>query len=153
MRRAFVVLCAALPLVGAVPLDAKDWKRQALSSAASYIDRANDEWTRAIVSDDADILSAPYAADGLFIGPDGSAVRGKAAVRAMYAKRPSGAKVVKASITSDGRVAHDPDYVYEWGTARITVKRGKAVRSSSGRYLTVWHRSGRRWAITRNIAF
>ena len=151
MNRAFL-LTAALPLlVAAAP--ARDWKPHALASAAPFIDRANDEWTRAIVTGDADVLSAPYAADGVFVGPDGSTVRGKDAVRAMYAKRRSDVRVRKAKIHSEGRVAPDPDDVYEWGSATMTVQRAGATRSASGRYLTVWHRDGKRWLITRNIAF
>jgi len=139
-------------LLAAAPAT-RDWKSQALKSAAPDIDRANDEWTRAILTGDADVLSAPYASNGIFIGPDGTAVHGKSAVRAMYARRPAGVKVLKASISSDGRAAHDPNDVYEWGTARMTIRRGKVVRTSSGRYLTVWHRQGKHWVITRNIAF
>lgn len=131
----------------------KDWKNDALASAAPFIDRANDEWTKAIVAGDADVMSAPYEANGVFIAPDGTAIRGKAAVRSMYAKRPKGVKVIKATIKSDGRAAHDANDVYEWGTAQMTIKRGNIVRHSSGRYLTVWHRNGNRWLITRNIAF
>jgi hypothetical protein len=62
-------------------------------------------------------------------------------------------QVLKAAIHSDGRAAHDPDDVYEWGTASMTVRRGDVVKSASGRYLTLWHRSNGRWVITRNIAF
>ena len=143
---------AAAPLfVAAAP--AKDWKHQALASAAPFIERANDEWTRAIVTGDAGVLSAPYAADGVFVGPDGSTVHGKSAVRAMYAKRRADVQVLNAKLHSDGRVAADPDDVYEWGSATMTVKRGGATKSASGRYLTVWHRDGKRWLITRNIAF
>jgi ketosteroid isomerase-like protein len=152
VNRAALLLCAAIPFVTAAA-PAKDWKAQALKSAATDIDRANTEWTKAIVTGDADVLSAPYATNGVFIGPDGKAVTGKAAVRAMYAKRPTGVKVVKATIKSDGRVAHNPNDVYEWGTAQMTIKRGKNIRQASGRYLTVWHRDGKHWVITRNIAF
>ena len=151
MNRAFL-LTAVLPLlIAAVP--ARDWKHHALISAAPFIDRANDEWTRAIVAGDADVLSAPYAADGVFVGPDGSTVRGKDAVRAMYAKRRADVQVMNAKLHSDGRVAADADDVYEWGSATMAVKRGGATKSASGRYLTVWHRDGKRWLITRNIAF
>jgi len=145
-----VMLIAAAPLLAAA---APSWQQQALSSAAPSIDKANDEWTRAIVSGDADVLAAPYDEHGIFVGPDGSISTGKAAVRSMYASRPAAVKVLKASIKSDGRVAHDADDVYEWGTARMTVKRGDKVKDASGRYLTVWHRQGDRWLITRNIAF
>ena len=101
----------------------------------------------------ADALAAPYDADGVFVGPDGSTVRGKPAVRAMYAKRRTDVHVRKAVIKSEGRVAPDADDVYEWGMATMTVKRGTAAQQASGRYLTVWHRKGGNWVITRNIAF
>ena len=148
MRKMF--LLAAAPLVVAA---APSWQRQALASAAPFIDKANDDWTRAIVTRDADVLAAPYDVNGIFIGPDGSVSIGKAAVRSMYANRPASVRVLKASIKSDGRAAHDADDVYEWGTAVMTVQRGSEVKTASGRYLTVWHRSGSRWVITRNIAF
>ena len=154
MNRAALVLCLAAPIVvAAAPAKPASWKQRALAAAAPSIDRANDEWTRAIVSGNADVLSAPYATHGIFIGADGTVTKGKAAVRAMYKKRPAGVKVVKASIHSDGSAAADANDVYEWGTARLTLKHGKAVRQTSGRYLTVWHREGKRWLITRNIAF
>ena len=62
-------------------------------------------------------------------------------------------KVLKASIKSDGRAAADADDVYEWGTAQMTVERDGKTKQASGRYLTVWHRSGKQWVITHNIAF
>ena len=151
MKRA-ILLIAALPFLAAAA-PAKDWKHQALASAAPFIDRANDEWTRAIVTGDADVLSAPCATDGVFIGPDGSTVRGKDAVRAMYAKRRGDVQVLNAKLHSDGRVAADPNDVYEWGSATMIVKRAGTTRSATGRYLTVWHRDGKRWLITRNIVF
>jgi ketosteroid isomerase-like protein len=149
VRLKLFIASAALLLVGAAP----GWQAKTLASAAPFIDKANDEWTRAIVTGNADLLTAPYDEKGIFIGPDGSVSIGKAAVRAMYASRPAAAKVLKASIRSDGRAAHDPDDVYEWGTASMTVKRGETVKQASGRYLTVWHREGGSWLITRNIAF
>jgi ketosteroid isomerase-like protein len=149
VKRAILLLAAAPLLAAAAPA----WKNQALAAAAPFIDKANDEWTRAIVSGDADVLSAPYAADGIFIGPDGSEIRGKQAVREMYSRPRAGAKVLKASINSKGRVAADPDDVFEWGSAVMSVQLGGTVREASGRYLTVWHRSGKQWVITHNIAF
>jgi ketosteroid isomerase-like protein len=153
MTRAAYFLIAAMALLVAAGAGAADWQQAALAAAAPYIDRANDDWTRAILKGDAAVLSAPYDENGIFIRSDGTAVRGKNAVRDMYAKRRAGVTVLKASIKSDGRAAHDPADVYEWGTASTTIRRGKAVTQSSGRYLTVWHREGNRWLITRNIAF
>jgi len=145
-----LILFAVAPLLMAA---AAAWQRQALSAAAPFIDKANDEWTRAIVSGDADVMAAPYATGGIFVGPDGSEVRGRDAVRSMYAKPRGAMKVLKASIHSDGRVAADPDDVYEWGQASMTIERDGKRRQASGRYLTVWHRDGKEWRISHNIAF
>src|SRR6478735_1360541 len=109
--RKLLVLAAVPLLIAAAPA----WQREALASAAPFIDKANQEWMHAIVVGDAEVMAAPYDPDGIFIGPDGSEIRGRGAVRAMYA-RPRAGKVLKASIRSDGRAAGDPDNVYEWGT-------------------------------------
>jgi ketosteroid isomerase-like protein len=129
------------------------WQQRALSSSSSFIDKANKEWTSAIVSGDPKALSAPYSANAVFIAPDGTASHGKTGIRTMYSRRPSGTKVIRATIRSDGRAAVDPDDVYEWGRAQMTVRRNGRQSSIVGRYLTVWHRSGKQWLITRNIAF
>lgn len=148
MKHSILVLAAPL-LIAAAPA----WQQQALSSAARFIDKANSEWERAIVTGDSSALSAPYAKDGVFITPDGTAIHGKAGVKTMYARRPSGVKVLHASIHSDGRAAADPDDVYEWGSAQMTVVRKGKQRMVVGRFLTVWHRIGKQWLITHNIAF
>ena len=149
MKHKFFFLAAVPLLIAAAPA----WQQQALSSAASFIDKANKDWERAIVTGNAAVLSAPYATNGVFIAPDGTAIHGKAGVKTMYGRRPSGVKVLRASIHSDGRIAADPNDVYEWGSAQMTmVSKGKQ-RMVVGRYLTVWHRSGKQWLITHNIAF
>jgi len=58
-----------------------------IDEAAPFIAKANKEWEAAIQTGDADALSRPYHEDGVFVGPDGNAVRGRAAIRAMYAGR------------------------------------------------------------------
>jgi uncharacterized protein (TIGR02246 family) len=146
--RKLLILTAALLLIAAAPA----WQRETLAAAAPFIDKANEEWTRAIVKGDAAMMAAPYDANAVFIAPDGSEIRGRDAVQAMYAK-PRAAKVLNASIKSDGRAAADPDDVYEWGSATMSVERDGKTTKASGRYLTVWHRSARQWVITHNIAF
>jgi len=150
VKRVVSILIASVPLLAAA---APSWQSQALASAAPFIDKANSDWSRAIVTGNAAMLSAPYAADAVFIGPDGTAIHSKAGVRTMYGRRPAKVQVLNASIKSDGRAAAYPNDVYEWGTARLTVKRGKTIVERSARYLTVWHRTGKSWLITRNIAF
>ena len=145
-----LLLIVAVPLIVAA---APPWKQKALSSAAPIIEKANSEWARAIVNGDSKALSAPYSANAVFIAPDGTAIHGKTGIRTMYARRPAGTKVLDATIRSDGRAAVDPDDVYEWGSAQMTVKRDGKKSYVVGRYFTVWHRSGKEWLITRNIAF
>jgi uncharacterized protein (TIGR02246 family) len=119
-------------------------------------DRANKEWETAIRTGDADALSRPYRDDAVFILPDASAVRGRAAIRAMYAARPAGqTRIVGATIQSDGRVAAGPDDIYEWGSGWLFIESADGTRSKrGGRYLTVWHRQpDGTWMIIRNLAF
>lgn len=126
--------------------------QEALASAAPFIDRANADWVKAIVAGNADVMSAPYDVTGIMVAPDGSVYRGRSAVRRLYLSRKPGVKVLHASIHSDGRNAHGPSDVYEWGTASMTIRAGSVTRNQTGRYLTVWHRKGSAWVITRNLA-
>jgi ketosteroid isomerase-like protein len=125
-----------------------------VAAASADIDRANAGWVTAVRRGDADTLSAPYAEDGVFIAPDGSAVRGRTAVRAFYAAHPTPApRIVDSGLTSDGRVAAGPDDVYEWGRAWVLEKAADGTQSrKGGRYLTVWHHYPNHWRIVRCVA-
>ena len=149
MKRNMLLLAATPLLVAAAPT----WQQKAIASAAPFIDKANSEWETAMVRGKADVMSAPYAKDAVFIMPDGTAIHGRSGVKTMYSRRPPGVKVLHASIKTDGRVAPDPDDVYEWGSAQMTLQVKGKSRYVVGRYLTVWHRTGKEWLITRNIAF
>lgn len=127
----------------------------AIDAASPFIAKANKEWETAIQTGDADALSRPYHEDGVFVGPDGNAVRGRAAIRAMYAGRAaSKTRIVGATIQSEGRVAAGPDEVYEWGSGWLFTQAADGTRAKrGGRYLTVWHRQlDGTWVITRNLA-
>ena len=149
MKRNILILAALPWLVGSAP----SWQQKAIASAAPFIDKANSEWETAIVRGKADVMSAPYSKNAVFIMPDGTAIHGRAGVKTMYSRRPAGVKVLRASIKTDGRVASDPDDVYEWGSAQMTLQSKGKTRYVVGRYLAVWHRAGKQWLITRNIAF
>jgi uncharacterized protein (TIGR02246 family) len=129
-------------------------------AASAFIDRANKEWETAIQTGDADALSRPYRDDGIFIGPDGTSVRGRAAIHEMYAARAAAIatakkRIVAATIQSDGRTAAGADDVYEWGSGWVSIESVDGTRSKAGgRYLTVWHRQpDGTWVIIRNLAF
>ena len=148
-----IVVCAAAAS-GAAELTAPPGVNS-IDEASPFIAKANKEWEAAIQTGDADALSRPYREDGVFVGPDGNAVRGRAAIRAMYTGRAaSKARVVAATIQSEGRVAAGPDEVYEWGTGWMFIQSADGTRAKrGGRYLTVWHRQpDGAWVITRNLA-
>lgn len=148
-----IVVCAAAASDAAEPAAPHDVN--AIDEASPFIAKANKEWEAAIQTGDADALSRPYHEDGVFVGPDGNAVRGRAAIRAMYAGRAaSKARIVAATIQSEGRVAAGPDEVYEWGSGWTVVQSADGTRAKrGGRYLTVWHRQpDGSWLITRNLA-
>jgi ketosteroid isomerase-like protein len=113
------ILAAAPLLVAAAP----SWQQRTLAEAAPFIDKANSDWERAIVTGDEKLLSAAYAKNAVFVAPDGTAIHGRAGVRTMYGRRPSGTKVLSANIRSDGRIAVDPYDVYEWGSAQMRIQR------------------------------
>jgi ketosteroid isomerase-like protein len=127
-----------------------------VATASPFIERANKDWEVAIQTGDADMLSRPYREDAVFIGPDATPVRGRAAIRAMYAARAAAKRrIVAAAIQSEGRIAAGLDDVYEWGSGWIFIQSADGTRSKvGGRYLTVWHHQPEGiWVITRNLAF
>ena len=150
---ALIIVCVAAASGAAEPTEPRDVN--AIDAASPFIVKANKEWEAAIQAGDADALSRPYHEDGVFVGPDGNAVRGRAAIRAMYAGRAaSKTRIVAATIRSEGRVAAGSDEVYEWGSGWMSVQSADGTRTKrGGRYLTVWHRQpDGTWVITRNLA-
>lgn len=148
-----ILLCTATA-AGAAEVTAPQ-DANAIDAASPFIAKANKEWEAAIQTGDADALSRPYHEDGVFVAPDGNAVRGRAAIRAMYVGRAaSKARIVAATIQSEGRVAAGPDEVYEWGSGWMFVQAADGTRSKrGGRYLTIWQRQpDGTWLITRNLA-
>lgn len=127
------------------------------TAADPQIDEANAAWLAAMQRADTATLAAPYADDGLFVTTQGEVIRGREAVRQLYATRlGSLTRIVSGDIVSDGRVQVRDDLVYEWGHASLMVLKKDGVRSTGGGpYLTVWRRSGsdHQWRIVRNIVF
>jgi uncharacterized protein (TIGR02246 family) len=125
-----------------------------VAGAMPAIERANREWSRAMKSGDADAIAAPYAMDAVFVTADGSAIRGREAIRDLYRARLAGkAPIVSAVIERRGTAAGDRDLVYEWGMGSVTTQAvSGTLEMRVGPYLTVWKRqeSGR-WEITRNV--
>jgi uncharacterized protein (TIGR02246 family) len=124
--------------------------------AVRAIERANAEWLPAIKAGDAARIAAPYADDGVFVLPDGTSIKGRQAVEAMYARRSTGrAQIVDGGITGCGRLASAPGQVLEWGYGRATTRAADgSTKTSGGPYVTWWRKgTDGAWRIERNLAF
>lgn len=128
-----------------------------LASARPEIEAANDAWLAGLRRRDATAIAAAYADSGLFVGPDGTVTRGRAAVERMYAARFLRLReITGGGLEQDGMTAVSDDRVYEWGHGWLEMApatAGAPPARSGGAYLTVWQREGDgHWRIVRNLA-
>jgi len=147
-------IAAAAPKAAAPKTSAEG--RAALVSAWPAIKAANEDWFPAAQAGDAERLAEPYGETAVFIGPDGAAHVGHAAILALYkARAATRRKLSTGAIVHDGMAYGGAGLVFEWGHGELTSldEAGKPVRSG-GPYLTAWRRDADgRWKIVRNIAF
>ena len=130
---------------------------EVLASAKNDIDAANAAWLPGLRNRDAAAITAAYADDAIFIAPDGTVTRGRAAITAMYAARfPKLREILGGDVVQDGTAVISASLIYEWGHAWLEVapeRAGDKPVRGGGAYLTVWQRSaGGHWNITRNLA-
>jgi ketosteroid isomerase-like protein len=165
-RHLLALASLALPSVAAGPLAAQAGPTPertsfdtaaVLASARPDIEAANAAWIPGLRRRDAASIVAAYADSGIFVSPDGTVVRGRAAVAAMYAARFPRLREIRAgAVVQDGLAAAGPALVYEWGHAWLEMApaaAGGAPVRSGGAYLTVWRReSDGHWHIARNLA-
>ncbi len=149
MRRLVLSALAAASLASVAHADD-------LSEAKPVIEAANADWAPAMRARDAARVAAAYAEDGVYVGPDGSVVVGRAAFEAsLRGKLASMPPVTGGSITQDGLQSIQPGLIYEWGhgALELTTPSGEK-RLSGGRYLSVWRRGDDGvWRIVRNLSF
>lgn len=139
----------ALALAAALSAPACDAQ---IASARPAIEHANGDWLRALKAGDAAAIAAAYADDGVFVLPDGSQLKGPAAVEKLYARPVPG--IVAGGIESAGVVCGAEGLLYEWGQGSLTVRGADGrAQTRGGPYLTVWKRIGADWKIVRNLAF
>jgi ketosteroid isomerase-like protein len=124
------------------------------SEALAIIDRANADWLPAMRSHDVDRVVAPYDSAAVFVTTDGTSIKGRESIAAMYRSRfLHMAKISGGGVIRDGSCAVSDSLVYEWGHAQLELaEAGAAAKESTGRYLTVWQRTrAGTWVIVRNI--
>jgi uncharacterized protein (TIGR02246 family) len=116
------------------------------------IEKANSEWGVAMKAGEAAPIAAPYLEDAVFVGPDGSCTRGKAAIEAMYRERFSRSGKALATRIEPRRVSVDGALACEWGYGEVTSLADGKPAKRGGAYLTVWARQpDGDWKILRNV--
>lgn len=117
--------------------------------AAADIDKANHDWSTAMVQGDARLAADAYAPDAVFCDIKGLCTPGHDAIEKMTAERlAKGGRTKSADAHSTGRI-EDGGLIYEWGEAKIVDAQGQA---RGGRFLTVWQRQpDGHWKILRNL--
>ena len=116
------------------------------------IEKANSEWGVAMKAGETASIAAPYLDDAVFVGPDGSCARGKAAIEAMYRERFTKRGEALATRIEPHRVAVDGALAYEWGYGEVTTMAEGKPATRGGPYLTVWSRQpDGDWKILRNV--
>jgi len=116
------------------------------------IEKANSEWGIAMKAGEAAPIAAPYLDDAVFVGPDGSCTRGKAAIEAMYRERFSKRGKALSTRIEPHRVSVDGALAYEWGYGEVTSLADGKPATRGGPYLTVWARQpDGDWKILRNV--
>ena len=124
------------------------------ASLDAAIEKANSEFLGAMKTGDASTIAAPYAEDGIFVMPDGSAIRGRAEIEKMYRTRFAQFGLPASTTLKSRAVSLDEDLAYESGDAEATVTREGKPTVVKSRYLTVWRRGENgEWKIIRNLVF
>lgn len=118
------------------------------SGAAADIDKANHDWSTAMVQGDARLAADAYAPDAVFCDLKGLCTHGHDAIEKMTVERLAKGTVKSADARSTRRI-EDGGLIYEWGEAKIVGAQGEA---RGGRYFTVWQRQpDGHWKIIRNL--
>lgn len=119
---------------------------------SAAIEKANSEWAAAMKTGDAAAIAAPYAEDAVFVRVDGSCVKGRSAIEAMYRERFAKAGLASATKIDSKSVVVDGDLAYESGYGEMTMSKDGKPATAGGPFLTVWQRQPEgRWKILRNI--
>lgn len=123
-----------------------------LSKSADFLAPLREKWARDLKEKNIDASVAGFAPDAEFIGPDGSRVRGTAALRALFETI---TKIYDSDLTFySWQKQVSGDLAYDSGTYRETlILRASGERQhSSGSYLTIYRRGADgHWLIVEQV--
>lgn len=119
--------------------------------SAKVFAQLREEWSRNLRDKHIDASVVEYAADGEFIQPDGTRVRGAEALHKLY-------ETITATFDSDlafdsQRVESSDDLAYDSGTFRevLTVRASGKRLFSTGSYLTTYREKDGKWLVNEQV--
>src|SRR5438552_1733150 len=157
-KRAFLGFCAAgaLAFAGSTVIIASDGPRVVPARAdpglLAALKKANSDFEIAMTKSDTATIAEPYTADAVFVTPDGTATRGRAAIEQLYRDRfTKSGPALETKIVSE-ELMLDGDFAYERGRGSITRRVREERVTDWARFLTVWQRQpDGAWKIFRNV--
>ena len=116
------------------------------------VKKANSDFEIAMTKSDVATIAEPYTADAVFVSPDGTATRGRAAIEQLYRDRfAKSGPALETKIVSE-ELMLDGNFAYERGRGSITRRVREERMTDWARFLTVWQRQpDGAWKIFRNI--
>jgi uncharacterized protein (TIGR02246 family) len=116
------------------------------------VKKANSDFEIAMTKSDTATIAEPYTADAVFVSPDGTATRGRAAIEQLYRDRfAKSGPALETKIVSE-ELMLDGDLAYERGRGSITRRVREERVTDWARFLTVWQRQAEGgWKIFRNV--
>ena len=116
------------------------------------VKKANSDFEIAMTKSDTATIAEPYTADAVFVSPDGTATKGRAAIEQLYRDRfAKSGPALETKIVSE-ELMLDGDFAYERGRGSITRRVREERVTDWARFLTVWQRQAEGgWKIFRNV--
>lgn len=157
-KRVLLGFCAAalLAFAGSTAIIASEGPRVVPAGAdprlLAAIKKANSDFEIAMTKSDTATIAEPYTADAVFVSPDGTATKGRAAIEQLYRDRfAKSGPALETRIVSE-ELMLDGDVAYERGRGSITRRVGEERATDWARFLTVWRRQpDGAWKIFRNV--
>jgi uncharacterized protein (TIGR02246 family) len=118
----------------------------------SAIRKANSEFEAAMAKSDTAAIAAPYTAEAVFVGIDGTATKGRAQIEQLYRDRfAKSGPALETKIESE-QVILAGEYACESGRGTIKLRGKDGDTVSRARFVTVWQRQpDGDWKIYRNV--
>lgn len=114
------------------------------SDIEKAIAKANENFSRGFVQNDASITASGFADDAVIFPPDAGMIQGKSAIEAFW--RSVMASGVKEVSLNTVELSEGGDYVQERGTGVLKVQQpGGSSGSQNIKYVVVWKRTPDGW--------